>query len=332
VLAGARRLPGVEAAATIDTVPLREGSNAIGYRTHAEPMPDNREPYVLANCVSPDYLNVMRIPLRAGRFIEPRDRKGAESVVVIDENMAREAFPGENPVGKHVWIGINPGPSTVIGVVGHVRQWGAADDDVAQVRAQLYYPFAQVSDELMRRWSDLMSIAVRTSGDPTGVVEALQREVRGSTGDQVLYEINTMEQLASAALAQQRFLSLLFGIFGGLALLLASIGIYGVLAYLTSLRTSEIGVRMALGATAGDVMAIVVRQSLAMIAAGIAAGLGGAIAAARLIERLVEGAQRADAVTFVAMIAMLVATALCASFLPARRASRVDPVLALRQE
>jgi predicted permease len=325
-------VPGVEAVATIDTIPMRQGSNAIGYRTSAAPVPDNEQPNVLANCVSPDYLKVMGIRLIEGRFIGDQDRKGAESVVVVDEDMARQAFPGENPLGKHLWIGIAPDPATVIGVVGHVRQWGAADDGQTQVRAQLYYPFAQVPDALVHRWSDLMSIAVRSTVDPNSLVESIRREIRGATGDQVIYEINTMEQLYSASLAQQRFLLLLFGIFAGLALLLACIGIYGVLAYLTSQRVPEIGVRMALGASAGEVMWMVLRQSLLMIFLGLCIGNAGALGAARVLERLVDGVQRTEPSTFAITIPVLVLAGLFASFVPARRASRVDPVKALRQE
>ena len=158
-------------------------------------------------------------------------------------------------------------------MVGHVRHWGLAGDDQAQVRAQLYYNFAQVPDPLLPRWSQLMSVAVRTSVAPLSVVESLRQQVRGAAGDQVLYEVRTMEQLASGTLARQRFLLLLFGIFAGLALLLACIGIYGVLAYLTGQRVPEIGVRMALGARPADVMWLVFRQSLGMIFGGIAVGI-----------------------------------------------------------
>jgi ABC-type antimicrobial peptide transport system permease subunit len=246
--------------------------------------------------------------------------------------MAQQAFPGENPLGKQVWIGIGSDPATVVGVVGHVRQWGAADDGQTQVRAQLYYPFEQVPDNLVRRWSELMSIAVRTSIDPSTLVESLQREIRGATGDQVLYQIRTMEQLSSASIARQRFLVLLFGVFAGLALLLACVGIYGVLAYLTSQRVPEIGVRMALGASAGEVMWLVLRQSLAMIFLGVVLGVSAAVAAARLLIRLVEGMQSTEPSTFALMILVLIVAALAASFVPARRASRVDPLTALRQE
>ena len=222
--------------------------------------------------------------------------------------------------------------SAVVGVVGHVRHWGLAGDDQAPVRAQLYYPFAQVPDRLVRRWSELMSIAVRTGVAPLSVVEPLRRELRGEAGDQVLYEVRTMEQLARDSLARHRFLLLLFGIFGGLALLLACIGIYGVLAYLTNQRVPEIGIRMALGATGGDVMWLVLRESLGMILAGVAVGLGAALAAGHALERLVEGMQPTGPLTFAATTSVLLAAALFASFLPARRASRVDPMRALRQE
>jgi predicted lysophospholipase L1 biosynthesis ABC-type transport system permease subunit len=246
--------------------------------------------------------------------------------------MAQQAFPNQDPIGKQVWIGLGADPVTVVGMVGHVRQWGLAADDQAQVRAQLYYPFAQVPDALVRRWSELMSLAVRTRVDPLSVVEPLRGEVRGATGDQVIYEIRTFDDLASASLARQRFLLLLFGVFAALALLLASIGIYGVLAYLTTQRVPEIGVRIALGASVPAVIWLVLRQSLAMILAGIGVGTLAALAAGRVLVRLVEGMRNAEPLTFVLMISVLMTSALFASFLPARRASRIDPMKALSQK
>jgi predicted permease len=327
-----RRVPGVESVAMVDTVPMREGNNQIGYTTSAAAVPENQQPLVLANSVTPDYLKVMGIALLGGRFFDDQDRQGNESVAVIDDVMAQEAFGRADPVGKHLWIGIGPDPVRVVGVVRHVRQFGLAGDDKAKVRAQLYYPFAQVPDGLVRRWSELMSIAVRTSVEPLGVVESLRREVRGTGNDQVLYEVNTMEQLVKGSLARQRFLLLLFGIFAGLALLLACIGIYGVLAYLTTQRVPEIGVRVALGARAGDVIWMVLRQSLGMIFLGVGVGAVGALAAGRVLVRLVQGAEPTEFSTFAMTITLLVAAALIASFVPARRASRVDPLTALRQE
>ena len=332
ILDRARRVPGVQAVAMVDTVPMRQGNNPIGYWTTAAAPPENQRPLVLANSVSPDYLNVMRIPLRQGRFFDDHDRMSGEHVVVIDDVMAQQAFTGQHPLGKQLWIGLGTDPLRVVGVVGHVRYWGPAGDDQAQVRAQLYYPFAQVPDPLVRRWSEVMSIAVRSSGSALSLVEPLRREIRGATRDQVLYEIHTLEQLASAKLARHRFLLLLFGIFAGLALLLACIGIYGVLAYLTSQRVPEIGVRMAMGASARDVMQLVLRHSLVMIFVGVGVGALAALAAARLLRRSVEGMQPAELSAFAIVIPVLVVAALIASFVPAYRASRVDPMKALRQE
>jgi ABC-type antimicrobial peptide transport system permease subunit len=177
-----------------------------------------------------------------------------------------------------------------------------------------------------------MSIAVRSSIPPTNVLPALRHEVRGAAGDQAVYEVRTLERLTYDSLARQRFLMLLFGIFAALALTLACIGIYGVLAYLTGRRVPEIGVRMALGASGGEVVRMILRQSLGMIFLGVVAGTGAAWAAGRVLERLVEGIGPAGASTFLIAIPILVAAALFASFLPARRASHVDPVKALRQE
>ena len=333
VLDRARRVPGVQSVATVDTVPMREGNNQLGYWTTADVPPENKRPIALATSVTPDYLKVMGIPLRQGRFFDDHDRMGKELVVVIDDVLAQHAFGGEEPVGKRLWVPeMSPEPVRVVGVVGHVRHWGLASDDQAQVRAQFYYPFAQVPDPLLRRWSELMSIAVRTSSPPLSVVEPLRRELRGATGDQALYEVRTMEQLASGTLARHRFLLLLFGIFAGLALLLACIGIYGVLAYLTSQRVPEFGVRIALGASAHDVMRLVLRQSLGMIFAGVGVGIFAALAAGRLLVHLVNGMRPTEPSTFAIMIPILVFAALLASFAPAHRASRIDPMSALRQE
>ena len=333
VLDRARGVPGVQSIAMVDTVPMREGINELGFWTAPALPAAGQMPLALATSVTPDYLNAMGLPLREGRFFDEQDRLGSELVVVIDEVMAQHAFGGREAVGKRLWIpAMAPGPVRVVGVVGHVRHWGLAGDDQAQVRDQVYYPFAQLPDSLLRRWSELMSVAVRTSVAPFGVVEPLRREVRGAAGDQVLYQVRTMEQLASASLGRQRFLLLLFGIFAGLALLLACIGIYGVLAYLNSRRVPEIGVRMALGATAPDVIRLVLRQSLGLTLAGISAGGVGAFGAGRLLERLVTGVRAAEPSTYAVMILVLAVAALCASYLPARRASRIDPMKALRQE
>ncbi len=333
VLERARRVPGVQAAATVDTVPMRQGNNQLGYWTTAELPPPNQQPMALATSITPDYFKVMGIPLRQGRVFNEQDQLDTNPVVVIDEVLAQNAFGKSEAVGKRLWIpDMGPGPFQVAGVVGHVRHWGLAGDDQAQVRAQFYYPFAQVGDPLVRRWSELMSLVVRTSVPPMNLVESLRRELRGAGNDQVLYQVRTMEQLARGTLDLQRFLMLLFGIFAGLSLVLACIGIYGVLAYLTTQRVPEFGVRLALGASAWDVVSLVLRQSLGMILTGVGVGTCAALAAGRLLSREVAGVRSTEPLTLVVTISVLAAAALIASFLPARRAGRVDPLKALRQD
>lgn len=344
VLERARRVPGVASATAVDIVPMREGNNQIGYWTSADVPPENSQPTVLASSATPEYLKVMRIPLVEGRFFDDHDQLGSEPVIVVDDVLAQGAFPGQDALGKNLWIPSMPcaqatkafvacsTPYKIVGVVGHVRYWGLAGDDQAQVRAQLYYPFAQVAPPFLTRWSQLMSIAVRTSVPPLTVVKPLQSALRGAAGDQVLYQVRTMERLAHDSLAMQRFLLLLFGIFAVLALLLACIGVYGVLAYLTGRRVPEIGLRMAIGASPSDVARLVLQQSLGMTFLGVGIGTVAAVAAGRILESLVEGMQPTVLSTFMVMIPLLVLAAMVASLVPALRASRVDPMQALRQE
>jgi predicted permease len=349
VLERARQVPGVEAVAMADTVPMREGYNFSGFWPTADVPPKNRQMMAITTSVSPDYLKVMGMKLLAGRFITGQDQGNTQPVIVIDDVMAQMAFGENNAVGRQLWMPDMPcvaakpdgtvqtfldctAPYTVVGVVGHVRHWGLANDDQAELRAQCYYPFAQVPKPFLRRWSELSSIAVRTSVPPLSVVNALRDALKGASNDQVLYQVRTMDQLADNSLALQRFLMLLFGLFAGLALVLACIGIYGVLAYLTGQRVPEIGVRMALGASPGDVMRQVLRQSMGMISIGVAAGVLGAMGAGRMLVHAVSGMTGMEPVTIAIMVSVLIAAALAASFVPARRASRIDPVRALRQD
>jgi len=333
ILDRARHFPGVHSVALADVVPMRVGEDCVGYWATPVQPPPSQTPLALTSIVTPDYLNVMGVPLRHGRFLNEEDRTGKELAVVIDDNLAQHAFAGIDAVGKPLWVqGMSSNPVRIVGVVGHVRHWGLAGDDQSRVRDQIYLSFYQLPDPLVRVLSSVMSIAVRTSVTPLNVAEPLRRELRGSGGDQTLYDVHTMDDLANASLDRQRFLLWLFGIFAGLALLLACIGIYGVLTYLTNQRIPEIGLRMALGASTRNVMRLILGQSFGMIAAGIAVGVLGALAAGQLLKHLVEGMQPTDLSTFAIVVSILLAAALFASFLPARRASQVDPMSALRQE
>jgi predicted permease len=331
ILERVRHIPGVQSAAVADVIPMGGDDEEIGYRTTAAAPPADQMLLSLMNLVTPDYLGAMHIPLLQGRFFTGQDRTGNELVIAIDEVLAKRAFAGREAVGKTLWLQFL-GPARVVGVVGHVRHWGLDADDEAKVREQLYLPFAQLPDPFLRLTSSGMSLVIRTTIAPMNIVETLRREIRGATRDQSIYEVRTMEQIVRATLTRQRFLLLLFGIFAGLALVLACIGIYGVLAYLTSQRIPEFGIRMALGASARDVMRLVLRQSLGMIFAGAALGVAASAAAGRLLERLVAGVRPTEPLTFAVMISVLIIAALFATFVPARRASRVDPVKALRQD
>jgi predicted permease len=331
ILDRARRVPGVKSVAVADVVPMDANTEEIGYWTTPTMPPSNRMPMAQMNLVTPDYLKVMNIKLLQGRFFNEYDRTGNESVVVIDSAMVQRAFGSRDPIGNRLNLNFL-GPTRVIGVIDHTRHHGLAADDQADVREQIYVPFDQLPDPFMRLTSSGMSLLIRTAVPPLNLVKTIRGAVRGATRDQAIYETRTMEQLVHASLSRQRFLLMLFGIFAGLALLLACIGIYGVLAYLTNQRVPEIGIRMALGANARDVMRMIFRQSLGMIFLGGAIGIAASFVAGRILKAQVAGMRSTDLLTYVTMISILAAAALFASFIPARRASRVDPVKALRQD
>jgi predicted permease len=323
-----RRVSGVESVALTDIVPMRAGENSLPYSATPLVRPTTEMPIALASTVTPDYLTVMGIPLRNGRFFDEHDRLGGEPVVVVDEQLAVHAFGRADVAGRQLWVpALGPLPIRIIGVVGHVRHWGLANDDRSRVRDQMYYPFAQVPPRLLRLFSSLMSITIRTKATPLEVIAPLQTELRGN---ETIYEIRTMEQLVSTSLSRHRFLAMLFGIFGAVAMLLACVGVYGVLAFLTRQRTTEFGVRVAFGSTAAAIVRLVMRQSASLIGTGLTIGVGAAWAAGRLIESLVKGTEPTQPLTFVAMVSMLGAAALWACLLPARHAARVDAVQALR--
>jgi predicted permease len=331
MLENARRVPGVAALAMVDTVPMRAGNNQVGYRLSSAPVPEREQPLALATCVTPEYFNVVGLSLQRGRLLAEHDRKGSLNVAVIDDVMARQAFAGRDPLGQPLWIGLDD-PVTIVGVVGHVRHWGLAADDRADVRAQVYYPFDQLPDQLVARWSQLMSVAVRTAPgiDPESILQPLRHAIRGEANDQVLYEVRSLDELAGASVATQRFLLVLFGVFAALAVGLAAIGLYGVLAYATSRRRPELAVRMALGASARQVAWTVLRQSLLIAAAGAAIGLALAFGAQQILNRSVEGMQPVGVQALTITLGILTLAALAASAVPAVRAGRVDPATALK--
>jgi predicted permease len=324
-------VPGVQSAAIVDIIPMRGDESWIGYWTGSIPPPTDRMPMSQMAFPSPEYLRVMGIRLLRGRFFNERDRIGSETVIVIDEVLAKRIFGRQGAVGKYLTLQVL-GRAKVVGIVGHVRYRGFAADDHAAASDQMYSPLAQLPDQYLRVMASGMTLTARTTVPPLSIVQVVRQQIRGSARDQVLYDVGTMEQLAIGTLARQRFLLLLFGISAGLALLLACIGIYGVLAYLTGQRIPEFGVRIAVGATPRDLMSLVLQQSLGMIFGGVCIGSLGGLAAALVLKHFVTGVRSNDPLTFAVMISVLVLAALFASFLPARHASHTEPMSALREE
>jgi putative ABC transport system permease protein len=309
-------IPGVSNAAVINSL---NASSEFTVDEHPPVTPEN-SPAAQMNQISPDYFKTMKIPLRAGREFTDRDTKKAPRVVIIDESLARRYFPDEDPIGKH--INIWDESREIVGVVGAARYWSLEGDPFPH----LYFPYLQEN-----WWS--MSLRVRSeSGDPLNLTPAIRNELAAIDKDQPIHSFLALEEAVSDQVTPQRFITSLMTGFAALAGLLAVIGIYGVMSYSVNQRTREIGVRMALGAGRGAVMKAVMKQGMVLGASGITIGLFASIALTRLISGLLFGLEATDPATLIAITLLLLAVALVACFIPARRATKVDPIIALRVE
>jgi predicted permease len=299
-----------------------------------KPTSANDMSWALSYVVQEDYLKVMRIPLQRGRFLTAQDNEHSSHVIVIDDFFARKFFGDQDPVGKRVIMDSKGGGAAeIVGVVGHVKQWGLDSDDKQSLRAQLYFPFMQLPDAAMQpsSWSGT-GVVVRFEGDAQAVAKAIRSGLKDMSGEQVMYSVQTMEEVIAETLAERRVSMIVLGAFAALALGLASIGIYGVISYLVGQRTHEIGIRIALGAKQGDVMGLVLREGLKMTALGVVLGLIAAAGLTRLMANLLFGVSATDPLTFVGVAVVLTVVALVACYVPARRAMKVDPIVALRYE
>ncbi|MGO9896057.1 MAG: ABC transporter permease [Bryobacteraceae bacterium] len=281
--------------------------------------------------VTPDYSGVMQVPLRRGRFFTDHDNLASPPVVVIDEVLARRVFPGQDPVGREISL-IVLGSFRIVGVVGHVKQWGLDSDDNAKIRDQIYFPAWQIPDKFMSEGVAGLTLTLRTRVEPLSLISAVRAQVAGPTRDQPIYAVQTMEQIISRSLAERRFTMLMLIIFAATALLLAAVGIYGVMSYAVTRRIHELGIRAALGASHGEIVGLVLRQGMKLAAIGMAGGLVAALALTRFMADLLYGVRPADPATLVAVTLLLGAIALLACYIPARRATAIDPVVALRCE
>jgi predicted lysophospholipase L1 biosynthesis ABC-type transport system permease subunit len=250
---------------------------------------------------------------------------------VIDDVLARHMFPGQDPVGRQISLMVF-GPVQIVGVVGHVKHWGLDSDDTAKIRDQIYFPVLQVPDKFMSGAVAGLSLVLRTGLEPLSLVSAVRSQVAGPTQDQPIYAVRTMEQIISESLAERRFTMLLLIIFAATALLLAAMGIYGVMSYAVTRRSHELGIRAALGASRREILGLVLRQGMKLAAAGMAAGLVAALALTRFMAGLLYGVRPADPATLAAVTLLMGGIAFLACYIPARRATAVDPAIALRCE
>jgi predicted permease len=281
---------------------------------------------------SPGYLKTMKISLLQGRYFEEGDTLASVPVMVIDENMASEYFPGENPIGQHISMPTGADKAIdfqIIGVVGHVKQQNLDTAHGSLVSPQMYMTINQVPDEFSFPGTTLV---VRTSVEPSSSLAAIRSALASMGGNATLSNAKTMDQLRGEIIADRRFTLILVGIFSALALILASIGIYGVISYSVAQRTREIGIRMALGATPRHVLRMVVGGGAKLAVMGIVIGAAGALVVTRFIQAFLFGVSPSDPLTFIGISVILAGVATLASYLPARRAMKVDPNTALRYE
>jgi predicted permease len=278
--------------------------------------------------VEPAYLTAMGIPLKQGRFFANQDDERSQPVAVIDEAFARKFFPSEDPLGKRINLGGDQDPWLIIGVVGHVKQWSLDADDTQSLQAQLYLPFRQLGGNPSR-----VGVIMRAERDAgPAPFDAVRRVVQSQNSQNVVFGAQTMNEVLADSLSRQRFSMILLGAFAAVALLLASVGVYGVISYLVGQRTHELGVRIALGARRGAILRLVVNYGMKMAIGGVAIGLIAAFGLTRLMSNMLYGVSATDPTTFAVIALLLVAVAMAACLIPAWRATKVDPLVALRHE
>jgi predicted permease len=330
-----RQIPGVEAADFTSSVPLTGGWTMPFWIGSRKPASLQGAPRLVMFLTGPDYLRTMGIPLLRGRFFTPEDTTKSPCVMVIDSLFAGTYFPDSDPLTQTLSAGFSPvGPCRIVGVVGHVRHWSLQDPST-YTQIQAYLPLYQDPDKWVPLNYPSAKIVVRSPLDAATVMPSIRKAVYAGGSDQPVYEVHAMREIVSESMSSQRFPMNLLGTFAGLALLLASVGIYGVISYSVSQRVHEIGIRMALGADKRDVFRMVVGQGITLALVGLAIGVVAALILTRLLSRfslLLYGIGASDPLTFTTVSVMLISVAVLACYIPARRAMKVDPMVALRYE
>ena len=330
VLDRVEHLPGVVSAGYSTSVPLSWKGGTSGFYPEGITAPIPEMAYDANHRqVSADYLKTMNVPLRQGRYFDARDNEQSMPVAIINETMARQYWPGENPLGRRFKIGDPDDPerpwTQIVGIVADIRQMGLDEP----VKAEMYLPYQQIAHN---PWFIPRDLAIRTSGDTTNLVGSVRQAIREVDPDQPVSNVATMAELLGEEAAQRRMGMIMLVAFASLALLLASLGIYGVLAYFVTQHTNEIGVRLALGATPRNILFLVLKKGMGLTLLGVAIGIAASFALTRLMSSLLFGVKAADPLTFIAVPLLLGVVALLACAIPARRAAKVDPMVALRYE
>ena len=327
-------VPGIQAVSqTWGAIPFSDDDEQL-FWLEGQPKPANENDmnWAIDYIVEPSYLKAMGIPLLQGRFFTVHDDEHAPLVVVIDEIFAQKYFPNQNPIGKRINLARSVQLAEIVGVVGHVNQWGLATDDQQSLRSGLYIPCMQMPDSFIAMTPSGSAAVLRSEGNSAGLLDSLRQINAQMSNQQVIFGAQTMDSLISDSVATRRFSMILFAVFAVLALLLASVGIYGVVSYVVGQRTNEIGVRMALGAQQWDILLLILGRGGKLVGLGVAIGLAAAFGLTRLMASLLYGVAATDPPTFAGVAVLLAVVALVACYIPARRAGKVDPMVALRYE